>query len=72
MSPETRRAVWNFQKSEGFRLSGRLDAQTITALGLAEPPKKEESALAPESEPSASPSETGGARSPGQRDLQAP
>jgi len=74
MTPEMRRAVWNFQKSAGFRLSGSLDQQTMVALGLGStttPPTADRSS--PESDPSALPAERGGARSaPGSRDLQAP
>jgi peptidoglycan hydrolase-like protein with peptidoglycan-binding domain len=32
MTPEMRRAVWNFQKSEDLRPSGRLDPATMAAL----------------------------------------
>jgi peptidoglycan hydrolase-like protein with peptidoglycan-binding domain len=75
MTPEMRRAVWNFQKAEGFRLSGRLDPQTMAALGLGSPgaPPRDDTASSPETQPSASPGDRGGARSaPGPRDFQAP
>ncbi len=34
MTPEMRRAVWNFQKAQGIRPSGRLEAETMAGLGL--------------------------------------
>ena len=74
MTPETRRAVWNFQKSVGFRLSGSLDQQTMAALGLGSTTTSPTvDTLNPESQPSASPLDRGGSRSaPGPSDLQAP
>lgn len=34
LSPSTRRAVWDFQKDHGLRLTARLDPPTMTALGF--------------------------------------
>ena len=36
MGPRTRAAVRNFQKAEGLRATGRLDADTRTKLGVYE------------------------------------
>jgi len=56
MTPETRRAVWNFQMAQGFRLSGRLEPQTMDALGLTSTGATAKEAPAhPESEGSALP-----------------
>jgi peptidoglycan hydrolase-like protein with peptidoglycan-binding domain len=73
MTPEMRRAVWNFQKDSGFRLSGRLESQTMAALGLAPAtaPPRDDTVSGPESQPSASPYERPPARAlPGE--VQAP
>jgi peptidoglycan hydrolase-like protein with peptidoglycan-binding domain len=72
MTPEMRRAVWSFQKAEGFRLSGRLEPQTMTALGLTPPPPKDVPESGPDSQPSALPGDVGGFRSTVPRDLPAP
>ena len=74
MTPEMRRAVWNFQKAQGFRLSGRLEPQTMGALGLT--PTGATAKDAPsssESEPSALPGSFAAPRStPDQGSFQAP
>ena len=55
MSPEMRWAVWNFQRAQGFRQSGRLEPQTMAALGLG----PTEAPPAADSQPSALPRSTG-------------
>jgi peptidoglycan hydrolase-like protein with peptidoglycan-binding domain len=35
--PETRRAIWDFQKAKGLRVSGSLDSRTLEALDLTTP-----------------------------------
>ena len=34
LGPDEKRAVWNFQKANGLRVSGSLDPATVEALGL--------------------------------------
>jgi peptidoglycan hydrolase-like protein with peptidoglycan-binding domain len=75
MTPETRRAVWAFQKAQGFRLSGRLEAQTMAALGLGSTgtvSKDDPSNFGPQ--PSALPGPSSGTRrsAPAPGNLQAP
>ena len=36
LGPESRSAIWKFQKAHGLRLSGSLDRATVSALGLAQ------------------------------------
>ena len=75
MTPETRWAVWNFQKAQGLRVSGRLEPQTMGALGLTSTgTATKEVPPSSESEPSALPGSFGPPRStpdPG-NSLQAP
>ena len=74
MTPEMRRAVWNFQKAQGYRLSGRLEPETMGALGLT--PTGATAKDAPsssESEPSALPGSLAPRRAtPDQGNFQAP
>src|SRR5262249_39382024 len=54
MGPKTQAALKDFQKSEGIQETGRLDAETMSKLGI-----EARSSAADQSTPSASPSTTG-------------
>jgi peptidoglycan hydrolase-like protein with peptidoglycan-binding domain len=65
VGPELRRAVWEYQKAHEFPVTGSLDPQTVTALGVG----PTEVAETPESFAAASP---GGEPPSPVQDMQAP